>query len=72
MAKLRAKDWKHGSIMHLGFTLWSQKTPDGWFAKYEDEDRKILILAGPCETEDDAMYSLIDGAERFTVGTEGE
>jgi hypothetical protein len=70
--RLKKTAWRHGSLEYNCQTLWVQQTPDGWFAKLEDEPHKLIVVSGPWPTEVEAQRELMDGCEKIVVGTEGE
>lgn len=65
MAKIKQSAWHHGLTQCLsGEVVWAQRTPDGWFAKVEEERGKLMILSGPWTTQREAECNLIDAAVR--------
>lgn len=71
MTKIKSELWCP-SKSYQCFPIFIQQTDEGWFAKVEEIEGKLIAVSGPWGSEGEARFQLIDSIERIVVGTEGE
>jgi hypothetical protein len=60
MARLSRKGWRLGALMFCRSPIFVQCSEDGWFARHEDEDHKLMMVSGPWGSQYEAECKLLD------------